>query len=103
MDGGKMEGIIINHQKRRTKFEGEVPKGYEVHHIIPYCLCGDDSQENLKLIKWRDHKKISGENRKIVNKLKKRGLIEPVTHYSMEIKVPLNVIKKEFLRLKNEQ
>jgi len=103
LDGNKMERIVINHKKRKNLlYKYKVPNGYELHHIIPHCIGGTDSPENLAFVKISDHKRISGKDRKIINKLKKMGFMESITHYSVEVKVSLNKIKKEFLKLKNE-
>lgn len=43
---------IINQAKNRTKTENVL---YEKHHIIPKCLGGDNSKENLVNLTYREH------------------------------------------------
>ena len=99
LDGYKMEKLIINHQRRRTK-RGNIPNGYHLHHKIPYCLSEDDSSNNLMLIKAKEHTKISGIDRKALNYMKKLGFIESVTHYSLQLNLPKEYLKKQFLLIR---
>lgn len=62
---------IIETAKNRTQ---DVDTYYEKHHIIPKCLGGDDSRENLVLLTGREHfvchlllVKIHRGNAKLVN------------------------------------
>jgi len=87
---------IINHQRRRNLILA--PRGYESDHIIPYCICKDDSKENIQFLKIKDHRIKSIIDKKIIKEFKKKGWIEKVTNYSHELKVPINKLKKEYLK-----
>ena len=91
---------MINHQRRPTKLPA--PLGYEWDHIIPYCLSGDNSKENLQLLKYMDHKRKTYKDRRIINILKKEGYVKTITFYLMEWHKPLEEIKKRYLELWEE-
>lgn len=86
---------IINHQRRRTNIKA--PSGYEVDHIIPYCLGGSDSKQNLQFIKIREHHHKTGRDIRIINSFKKKGWIECVTRYSIELIKPKSFLKEQYL------
>lgn len=52
MDYKKHYQNLIYSRKNRMLVEGEY---YEKHHIIPKCLDGDDSEENLVVLTAREH------------------------------------------------
>jgi hypothetical protein len=92
-----MEGIVINHQKR--KFHGKnIPNGYVLDHIVPYCLTMDNSDINLQIIKKEDHNKKTAIDLKIIKEFRKKGWIEKITNYSHELKMPMEFLKEEYIK-----
>ena len=59
-DQEKIRKILI---KRGYK-DGEVPRGYEVHHIKPRKLGGKETPKNIRVIKRVKHQVIHA-NRKL--------------------------------------
>jgi len=104
--------MIINFQGRHWK--GEVPmekvketlfskgnfncdiRSLQLDHRIPFCISQDDSLSNLQLLTPRQHKLKSGLDRRITHQLRKKGMIESVTHYSIELKVPKEEAIQEY-------
>jgi len=47
---------IYNNLINRAKPKGLTPeKGYEIHHILPRCMGGNDDPENLVKLSYREH------------------------------------------------
>lgn len=92
-----MESLIINHQRRRKVHKA--PAGLISDHIIPYSISLDDSPENIQFLTKREHKLKTIIDFKIIKEFRKRGWIEKITHYSHELKVEMEVLKKEYKRL----
>lgn len=59
IDQEKIKKILI---KRGYK-NGEVPSGYEIHHVKSVAEGGKDTPRNLRVIKARKHRQIH-KNRK---------------------------------------
>lgn len=53
---------------KRGYKDGEVPRGYEVHHVKPVEEGGKDTPKNLRVIKKTKHQQIHA-NRKKVGKI----------------------------------
>ena len=53
-DQEKIKRILV---KRGYK-NGELPRGYEVHHIKPVAEGGKDTPKNLRVIKTGKHEQI---------------------------------------------
>lgn len=41
-------------------FNGEIPQGYEIDHIIPLCEGGSDELKNLRLLTHNDNMHVNG-------------------------------------------
>ena len=89
-------GIIVNHQRRRTKALKR-KEGFEIDHIIPYCISLDDSKENLQYLKKQEHKKKTIKDKKIIKIFKKKGWITKITNYSHELNKSISFLKKKYL------
>ncbi len=102
MDWGQM-GVIVNHQRRRAKTKKVVPIGYEIDHIIPYCISMDDSEDNLQIVSIKEHKKKTKMDFKILRIFRKKGWTEKITNYSIELMIPMERLKEEYLKEKDRQ
>ena len=62
---GAFDGIFNHEQKRQAKLFGALPKGYDVHHIIPLC-CENTSYflSNMVVMETSAHKWL---HRNIIN------------------------------------
>lgn len=89
-----MERLIVVHQRRRNCLKA--PLGYEADHIIPYCICMDDSKENIQFITKKEHREKTKIDFKILKEFRKEGFTEKVTNYSIELKKPIDFLIKEY-------
>lgn len=53
-DPEKIKRVLEN----RGYKDGEIPRGYEVHHIKPLAGGGKDTPGNLRVIKRSEHQQI---------------------------------------------
>jgi hypothetical protein len=60
-------------------------KECELDHKIPYCICGDSSRGNLQLLTKKEHYKKTAKDKKIINLLKKEGVIKKQFGYYMYV------------------
>lgn len=97
----KMEGLVINHQRRRGNIRRK--EGFEVDHIIPYSICMDDSAGNIQFLTKKEHKKKTIIDFKILKGFRKEGWIEKITHYSHELKKPISFLKEEYNKQFSEE
>ena len=67
-------------------------------HIIPYCICMDDSKENIQFLTTAEHKTKTLIDFKIFKIFKGRGWIEKVTNYSIELKIQKDKLRDEYLK-----
>jgi hypothetical protein len=91
-----MERLIINHQRRRNVIKA--PFGFQSDHIIPYCICLDDSKGNIQFLTKKEHQIKTVIDHKIIKEFRKSGFIEKITNYSHEL-----LINKELLIEKYKQ
>ena len=61
IDQEKIKRILI----KRGYENGELPKGYEVHHIRPVEERGKDTLKNIRVIKGTKHQQIHINRRKV--------------------------------------
>lgn len=88
---------LINHQKRKW-INLKVPLGYIKDHIIPYSICMDNSLNNIQILKKEEHNKKTGIDLKIIKEFRNKGWIEKVTNYSHELLIPIEDLKKEYIK-----
>jgi hypothetical protein len=107
--------------KKQVAFEQEykcdkckclLPPSYQIDHIIPHCISGDDSRENLVALCPNCHATKTQQERKRIVYFKKRSVIEkcklcyfcfePITleHRCDKIYKPINE-KKEYKPISN--
>lgn len=71
-------------------------------HIIPYCICEDDSLGNLRLLTHKQDKIKRSMDWNIINQLKEEGFIETLTHYSLELLCSPREVKERYLELREK-
>ncbi len=91
-----MGGVIITYQRR--KYLGVAPKGYQIDHIVPYCLTLDNSKENLQMLEKSVHLKKTIIDKKIIKEFRLRGWIDKYCHYAHELKKPMIFLKEQYLK-----
>ena len=71
-------------------------------HIFLYCISENSFLYNLQLLKPRQSRLKTVIERRILKKLKEEGLIETITHYSLELMAPQEEVMKRFIELWKE-
>ena len=112
-----MEKLIIYYTSSKTrkgsnikKIKEELWKKYfnknkisihtlQLDHIIPFCICQDNSINNYQLLNPLEHKEKTKIDFKIIKEFKKIGWIEKITNYSHELKVPICQLKLSYLEM----
>ena len=69
---------------------------------FPFCISEDSWMYNLQLLKPKQSRLKTKIEKLILNKLKKEGMIESITHYSLELKAPQREVMKRFIELWKE-
>ena len=113
-----MERIVINYARNRgfniekmkkILFEKYLNKNnisidsLQLDHIIPHCICIDNSLDNLQLLTKREHYNKSKIDFKIIKEFKNKGWIEKITNYSHELKKPIKFLVEEFKKESNNR
>ena len=113
-----MGKMLISHQRYRYK-GGMSPKllkkivaqrdniknpdGYDLDHIIPYCISTDNSIENLQLLTEKEHVIKTTQDFKILKILRKYGYYEKLTNFSLRLIFQQWEVVEKFRNLKKEQ
>ena len=110
--------MIINNQKNRFKGKSintwkkelggkmnidnhEAIYGYELDHIIPYCISVNNNIKNLQLLTHNKHVEKTRKDMKILKYLRENGFYQRVTNYSIELLKPQVEVINKFIELRN--